>query len=233
MGIFSRFSDIINANINAILDKAEDPEKMVRLMIQEMQETLVEVRTTSAKVIADQKTQERQRDALIKQIDDWENKAALAISKGREDLARAALAEKLNAQQAVELIDQELGQIDTTLATLNDEIAQLQQKLDEAKARQKSLIYRHKTANTQLKVRAKFNKVSIEEALARFESYEAKLDELEGQVESYDLGQKSLANEIEQLKQDDAVSDELAALKSRLEAQKDKKTNQEDSDTSA
>ena len=139
MGIFSRFQDIVNANINSLLDRAEDPQKMIRMMIQEMEETLVEVRTTSAKVIADKKTLLRRIENLQQDAQDWGDKARLALTKGREDLARAALAEQSAITETLEIAENEIEHIDNHLAELNDEVSQLQRKLDDAKAKQKSL----------------------------------------------------------------------------------------------
>ena len=216
MSIFSRFTDIINANINAILDKAEDPEKMVRLIIQEMEESLVEVRTQSAKLIADKKEIARKVEKTRKESDDWESKAAVALSKGREDLARAALKEKTNALEESETLAADLEQIDLNLQKLSADIGQLQQKLTDAKTRQKSLILRGKTAQSRMGVKRQLHEVDIDGAMSRFETYERKLDHMEGEIESYDLGQQSLSNEIADLESDEKVDAELAALKARL-----------------
>lgn len=218
MGIFSRFSDIINSNINAILDKAEDPEKMVRLIIQEMEETLVEVRTVSAKAIADKKELLRRRQWLSDESLAWEHKAELAISKGREDLAKGALAEKLKFENETVAVDSELDLIEANLQTLEDEISQLQTKVAEAKSRQKSLVSRQKTASSQLKVRVAIGGSAVEQTLSKLDSYERKLDELEGRVESYDMGKKSLADEIEQLEKDEEIEAQLAKLKAKISA---------------
>ena len=221
MGIFSRFTDIINANINSILDKAEDPEKMDRLIIQEMEETLVEVRTQSAKLIADKKEIARKVEKTRKEVDDWESKAAVALSKEREDLARAALKEKTNAQQESDILASDLEQIDHNLQKLSADIGQLQQKLTDAKTRQKALILRGKTAESRMGVKRQLHQVDIDGAMNRFETYERKLDVMEGEIESYDLGQQSLANEIADLESDEQVDAELAALKARLSGTSD------------
>ncbi|WP_045858813.1 phage shock protein PspA [Teredinibacter purpureus] len=221
MGIFSRFSDIINSNINSLLDKAEDPEKLVRLIIQEMEETLVEVRTVSAKSIADKKELLRKKQWLADQVDAWEGKAELAIQKGREDLAKGALAEKLKFINEGVDVDSELDAIEDGLQSLEGEITQLQQKIAEAKARQKSLVARQKTATTKLKARMVLKGGSVEETLSKLEGYERKLDELEGKAESFDLGEKSLADEIEQLAKNDEIEVQLAALKARVNAKTD------------
>lgn len=216
MGVFSRFSDIINSNLNSILDKAEDPEKMVRLIIQEMEETLIEVRTSCAKVIADRKTILRRKDWLVKEIADWEQKAEIAVNKGREDLAKAALAEKIKVQEEAEVLDAELAQIEETLDRLSDETMQLQKKLNEAKARQKTLVMRQKASNSQLKIRKTLRSDAINEALAKFERYERKLDRLESEVEAYEVGQQTLADEIDQLGKSEEIDNELANLKERM-----------------
>ena len=216
MGIFSRFTDIINSNINSILDKAEDPEKMVRLIIQEMEETLVEVRTQSAKMIADRKELNRRIDRLQREAEDWESKAEIALNKEREDLARAALKEKQGAQEACGALEIDLDVIDHNLEKLSGDIALLQQKLSDAKARQKALIVRGKTAQTRMGVKKQLHDVNIEEAMSRFDLYERRIDDLEGEIEAYDLGQKSLSDEIEDLQDDEKVDDELARLKAKL-----------------
>ncbi len=216
MGIFSRFTDIINSNINVILDKAEDPEKMVRLIIQEMEETLVEVRTQSAKLIADKKDLHRRIERLQAEAEDWENKAEVALAKEREDLARAAVKEKTGAEKAALILITDLNVIDQNLAGLSDDIAQLQQKLVDAKARQKTLILRGRTAQSRKGVKRQLHDVNINEAMSRFDRYERRIDDLEGEVEAYDLGQKSLVNEISELENDERVDEELARLKARM-----------------
>ncbi len=222
MGIFSRFTDIINSNINAILDKAEDPEKMVRLIIQEMEETLVEVRTQSAKLIADRKELNRRIERLQREAQDWESKAEIALSKEREDLARAALKEKQGAEEAMAQIEADLEVIDHNLEKLSGDIAQLQQKLSDAKARQKALIVRGKTAQSRMGVKRQIHDVNIEEAMSRFDRYERRSDDLEGEIEAYDLGQRSLADEIDELETDEKVDEELERLKARLDGVADK-----------
>jgi len=221
MGVFSRFTDIINSNINSILDKAEDPEKMVRLIIQEMEDTLVEVRSTSAKTLADKKEITRQAARYEADAQQWQEKAELALSKGRDDLARAALIEKGKcAESSAALID-ELTHVDEHIAKLQEEISQLQDKLVDAKARKKAILMREKTVSSRLKVRQKIDSDRVNDALSRFDSYERKVDDLEGQVESFDMGSKSLADEIADLEAEEGIDDELAKLKAKM----NKKTN--------
>lgn len=216
MSIFSRLSDIINSNINSLLDKAEDPEKMVRLIIQEMEEALVEVRSTSARAIADKKELMRRTEWLNADAAEWERKAEVAISKGRDDLAKGALVERNKAREAADVLAEELDILTSTLAKLNEDVGALQGKIKDAKTRQNAIIMRGKAAQTRLGVRRQLADHSIEDAMQRFELYERKMDDLEGQIESYDMGQKTLSDEIEELESDEDLNDELNKLKARM-----------------
>ena len=217
MGIFSRFTDIVNSNINAILDKAEDPEKIVRLMIQEMEDTLVEVRSAAARSIADKKDLNRKLESVDREQRDWEDKAELAIRKGREDLAKAALIEKSRVATAAEALKQDYLAVDEGLNKLNEDIARLEAKLEDAKTRQKALLARHKTASSRLAVRKKIYDYKIDDAMIRFEQYTRRIDDVEGRVEAYDLGlPKDLDHEFASLEAEDSVREELDALKKRV-----------------
>ena len=216
MGIFSRFTDIVNSNINALLDKAEDPEKMVRLIIQEMEDTLVEVRSASAKTLANKKEIVNQIAKYESDASDWEAKAELALSKDREDLARAALQEKKKSAEAAEALSKELAIVDEQISKLQDEIGQLQENLADAKSRQKAIIMRQKTASSRLEVKKTLDSTKVDNAMGRFEQYERKIDDLESQVEAYDLGKKTLQDEFAELEASDKVEDELAALKAKV-----------------
>ena len=217
MGIFTRFSDIVNSNINAILDKAEDPEKIVRLMIQEMEDTLVEVRSAAARSIADKKDLNRKLETLENEQREWDSKAELAIRKGREDLAKAALVEKSRVSAAVELIKFDYAAVDEGLGKLNEDISRLESKLQDAKSRQKSLLARHKTANSRLAARRKIHDYKIEDAMVRFEQYTRRIDDVEGRIEAYDLGlPKDLNHEFASLEAEELVAQELKDLKQRL-----------------
>jgi phage shock protein A len=221
MGIFTRFSDIVNSNINAILDKAEDPEKIVRLMIQEMEDTLVEVRSAAARSIADKKDLNRKIGILDREKEDWDDKAELAMRKGREDLAKAALVEKSRVASAVDVLKEDYVTVDEGLAKLNEDIARLEAKLEDAKARQKALLARHKTANSRLAARKKIHDYKIDDAMLRFEAYTQRIDDVEGRVEAYDLGlPKDLNHEFASLEAEDSVKKELDALKARVAAER-------------
>lgn len=221
MGIFSRLSDIINSNVNSILDRAEDPEKIIRLVIQEMEDTLVEVRAAAAKTIAERKeirrTVERYREAQA----EWQRKAEVALRKDREDLSKAALIEKAKLAKATEALEKELAALDQVLAQGEVDIAKLSDKLKEAKAKQQALQARHDTASSRLKVRRQLYDGRVEDAFARFENVEKRLDAAESAVEAFDLGaSRTLTEEIADLEAESAVEDELAALKARLGRQR-------------
>lgn len=219
MSIFSRFADIINANINAILDQAEDPEKMIVLISREMEETLVEIRSLTAKHLAEKKQISGRIDWLKMEAENWNSKAEFAVQKGRDDLAKAALREKNLVANTASLLEEDMVQIDDTLAKLHGDTQKLQDKLSEARIRQQALLMRGKTVNSRLRVKQQLHDNDIDGALYRFECYERRLDELEGQVESYDLGQATLASEIDQLADSEKLNDELAALKARMSAE--------------
>ena len=219
MGIFSRMTDIINSNINSMLDQAEDPQKMIRLIIQEMEDTLVEVRSSSARVLAERKAAARRLEQVQAEAVSWEEKAKLAISKGREDLARAALQEKHAIEEEVAIVEAELLATDEHIAQLNEEVGQLQQKLSDAKAKQKALMMRSKTVESRIKVKRQMHREKLDDAFQRFEHFERRMDNLEGQLESMDLGREvppDLADEIDALQEDERISDELERLKSEL-----------------
>ena len=219
MGVFSRLSDIINSNLNAMLDKAEDPEKIVRLIIQEMEDTLVEVRSRAARAIADKKEVERKKAEFDSRSKEWESKAELAIAKGRDDLARGAIAAKRKAEEMAGLFEKEQGAIDKSLEKANDDLEKLQAKLKEAKAKQRSLEYRRGVASDSVKVNRQVYDGRIDEALARYERYERRIDELEAEAETYTMGKpKSLEQEFKELEQEDDVNAEFEALKQRVAA---------------
>mgnify|MGYP003635304322 FL=1 len=218
MGIFSRFTDIVNSNINSILDKAEDPEKMVRLIIQEMEDTLVEVRSASAKTLASKKEIFSQISKMQNEAKDWKAKAELAISKDREDLARAALQEKKKCDEHAKALSSELNIVDEQITKLQSEVGQLQDKLADAKTRQKAIILRQKTVSSRLEVKKTLDSGKVDAAMGRFEQYERKIDDLESQVDAYDLGKKTLADEFAELESDEEIDDELAALKKSMKS---------------
>jgi phage shock protein A len=220
MGIFSRMSDIINSNINAMLDQAEDPAKMVRMIIQEMEDTLVEVRSSSARVLADRKEAARRLEQVQVEAASWEEKARLAITKEREDLARGALQEKRAIEEEVALVEAELVNTDEHIAQLNNEVVQLQQKLDDARARQKALTMRSQTVESRIKVKRQIQREALDDAFQRFDHFERRMDTLESQLESMDIGRDvppDLATQISALQDDERISDDLEKLKADMD----------------
>jgi len=218
MGIFSRLSDIVNSNLNAILARAEDPAKIIRLIIKEMEDTLVEVRSGAVRAIAERKELERRVAALRRDAEEWERKAELAVTRGRDDLARGALAAKARAAQALAGAEEQLAATVEALTRQNEDIAKLQGKLNDAKARERSIIARHRSAANRLKLRAKLYDERIADAFARFEQVERALDEAEGKVEAYDIGRgaKPLDQDFAEMEAEASVQEELGKLKARL-----------------
>ncbi|GGZ16274.1 phage shock protein PspA [Novosphingobium colocasiae] len=216
MGIFSRTRDIIAANFNDLLDKAEDPAKMIRLIILEMEETLVEVRTSSARTIADQKELRRHVAKLESFQADWTDKAQLALSKDREDLARAALLEKKKAADMADQLRGEITVLDQSLRAYEEDIDKLQTRLREARSRQSSIAARLQSAENRVKLRSLLSSERVDEALLRFEQMERRVDYAEGRAEAMAMGDRrtpSLAEEIAALADGDKIDAELAAMK--------------------
>lgn len=220
MSIFSRTRDIVAANVADLLDRAEDPAKMIRMIIMEMEETLVEVRAGAARTIADQKEMRRAVARAEAAQLSWAEKAELALSKGREDLATAALLEKAKAKAFADATLADIAQLDDGLNANEEDIRRLEGKLREARQRQNTLLTRIENANTRSRMRAMYKGPKIEDAFAKFEVIERRADLAEGHADSYDLGGpgRSLDDEFADLRQDDGIQNELAAMKARLQA---------------
>lgn len=217
MGVFSRFTDIINANLNALLDKAENPEKMVNLIIGEMEQTLVEVRSTAAQAIADKKELIRKNSQLKKQIAGWDERAEIAMSRNREDLARAAIVEKNKLEDVHAAQNQELVEVESAMARLEQDTRSLQAKLAEAKARREGILLRRTSARKSLEVRKSVDIGKFDKAFNKFELFEKRMEQLEAQVESYDLGAgTALTDQIESLVADEKIERELTELKNKV-----------------
>jgi phage shock protein A len=218
MGIFSRTRDIIAANVTDLLDRAEDPAKMIRMIILEMEETLIEVRASAARTIADQKEMRRHIAKLEKLQESWTEKAELALSKDREDLAKAALVERQKAADMAERLKEEIHILDETLQASEADIAKLQNKLREARARQNSIAARLESAQNRYRLREMTNGAKVDDAFARFDTLERRVDFAEGRAEAAGMGAapKSLEEEIAELRSSDKVDAELEALKARL-----------------
>ena len=219
MGIFSRTRDIIAANMTDMLDRAEDPAKMIRMIILEMEETLVEVRATAARTIADQKEMRRHIEKLGKLESSWDEKAELALSKGREDLAKAALVEKQKATDMAEQLSTEIEVLDDALKASEADIAKLQSKLREARTRQNAIATRMESATNRVRVREAYAGERVQDAFSRFEILERRADLAEGRADALAMGApKTLDEEIAELRSSEKVDAAFEALKARAAA---------------
>jgi phage shock protein A len=218
MGIFSRTRDIIAANVTDLLDKAEDPAKMIRMIILEMEETLVEVRASAARTIADQKEMRRQIAKLDTLQQSWVEKAELALSKDREDLAKAALFERQKAADMASQLKAEIEVLDDALRASETDIAKLQTKLREARARQNAIMTRMESAHNRARLRELYSGPKVDEAFSRFDVLERHADLAEGHADALSLGAppRTLDDEIAELRASDKVDAELEALKANL-----------------
>lgn len=215
MGIFSRISDVINSNIHAMLDRAEDPEKMVRLIIQEMEDTLVEVRSTSVRTLARKKELQRNLASLDAEATNWQKKADLAMSKDREDLARGALAARRRALDHGEGVQKELAHVEEEIVKLDDDTAKLKAKLADARARQKSIVLRSQSVGARLRVKTQINDRKMTDTMLRMEQYEGTIDRMEAELEAYDLGTRTLSDELAALEGNNKIEDELVKLRAK------------------
>ena len=221
MGVFSRFRDIVNSNINSMLDKAEDPRKMIRLMIQEMEETLVEIKAACARTMAERKTAQRELEAMDRTAATWEQRAAMAVDKGRDDLAREALLEKRALAARTEALAEEVARLDALVEAGREDIAALEDKLNSAREKQRLLLQRHATASARIKARGEVRRAEASDALLRFDAFEQRIDRLEAEADLAGPRRRtggpgaSLEERFEALEQDDALEAELAALKDR------------------
>ncbi|MGF1476664.1 MAG: phage shock protein PspA [Geminicoccaceae bacterium] len=218
MGFFSRMGDIVNANINDCLERAEDPGKLIRLMIEEMDETLVEVRAEAARYVADKRTIQRRLVTLEEHQAAWTGRAELALSKDREDLAKGALMEKAKLADTIDELNAELRVLDDTLAKFDEDIARLEEKLREAKAKKKSILTRSRATESRLRLRRQIDGAGLDDALVRFEQMERRLDRREGDLDALDLGSTStMAEEIEDFEKQARIDAELDELKRKLQ----------------
>ncbi|MBN2123785.1 MAG: phage shock protein PspA [Deltaproteobacteria bacterium] len=217
MGIFTRFRDIVSSNINAMLDKAEDPEKLIKLMIREMEDTLVEIKAACAGVMANSKKVQRQLQDVRGRVEYWEERAALAVGKGRDDLAREALIEKRRYADRAIGLDQELLELNALVEEYQSDIRQLEDKLSAAKEKQRVLVQRHIHATRKKKAQQEIRRMDSSGAIIKFEELEGRIERMEAEADLVNYGRKpSLEEELETLAADDVIEEELRALKSSL-----------------
>jgi phage shock protein A len=219
MGIFTRFRDIISSNINAMLDKAEDPEKLISLMIREMEDTLVEIKASCAGVMANNKKVHRHMVEAQAQTKNWEQKAALAVTRGRDDLAREALLEKRRYSERVGRLEQELAEMDGLVDQYQEDIRQLEEKLRAAREKQRLLIQRHIHANKKRRAQEDIRRIETSEAIVRFEEFENRIERMEAEADLVNYGRKpALEGQFEELMVDAELEKELQTLKSNMNA---------------
>jgi len=214
MGIFTRFRDIISSNINAMLDAAEDPEKMIRLMIQEMEETLIEMKASCASSLAGRSRLQREARDLDAKVEKWEANAKLAVAKGREDLAREALLEKRQLRDQLDALERELAASEELVQSHQDQIAELEQKLVNAREKQRLLVQRHQQAKQKYQAQSQIRHMEVGEGPLRFDEFETRIERMEAAAGSIRTPAKpNLAQEFDALAKDDEIEKELDRLK--------------------
>ncbi|MCC5833477.1 MAG: phage shock protein PspA [Opitutales bacterium] len=222
MGIFTRFRDIIQSNLNAMLDKAEDPEKLIRLMIQEMEDTLVELKASCAGAMAGKARVLRAWDAARERSRKWEAKAQLAVEKGRDDLAREALLERRHADQEAQAREEEMQHFEELIGQYQDDIGQLEDKLEGARNKHRILVQRHIHASRKKTAETRIRKAETSDAFVRFDQFESRIDRMEAEADLVRPGRReSLDEAFEKLETDDSIEAELAALRKRMASDKD------------
>ncbi len=216
MGIFTRFRDIISANINSMLDRAEDPEKMIRLMIREIEDTLVEIKSSCAGVMANSKTVQRQADEAQARATSWSDKAALAVTKGRDNLAREALVEKRRYIRKAEALESELTDLNHLVTQYKDDIRQLEDKLRSAREKQRVLVQRHIHARKKIRAEEEIRRMDSAETLLKFSQFENRIERLESEADLINHGSSAtLEEQFDHLMADEEIENELEALKSK------------------
>jgi phage shock protein A len=222
MSIFTRFCDIINANINGMLDRAENPEKLIRLMIHEMEDTLIEIKAACTQVIGNIKKIEHQIAAARDRAGYWEKKATLAVDKARDDLAREALIEKRRYSQRIEVMENELVEYNLLIDQYKDEIHQLEEKLKSAREKEKILIQRHIHAFNKRRAQEEMRRFDGSEVVIKFDELENRIERMEAEADLINYGKESsLEAELDNLAIDEEIEKELQALKSPTKKQKE------------
>ncbi|MBW2205803.1 MAG: phage shock protein PspA [Deltaproteobacteria bacterium] len=225
MGIFTRFRDIVSSNINAMLDKAEDPEKLIRLMIREMEDTLIELKASCAEVMANRKKTERQLDSARSREEDWNAKAELAVVKGRDDLAREALLEKRRLSERADALERELTESNALVEQYQGDIRQLEDKLGSAREKQRMLVQRHIHASKKKRAQEEIRRIEGTEAIFKFEELENRIERMEAEADLVNYGRKpGLESEFDDLMVDEEIERALANLKSSVVKEDDKTT---------
>jgi phage shock protein A len=221
MGIFTRFRDIISANMNAMLDRAEDPEKMIKLMIREMEDTLVEIKASCAGVMAGGKKVRRHLGKVESQETYWDDRARLAVEKGRDDLARQALTEKRRYSHRKAQLEEELNEHQQMIEQYQDDILQLEEKLKTARDKQRMLVQRHIHAQHKKQAQLEIRRANSTEAMLKFDDLEGRIERMESEADLINFASRaSLESELDKLTDDDEIEQELRALKQKQASSK-------------
>ena len=216
MGIFTRFRDIISSNLSAMLDKAEDPEKLIRLMIREMEDTLVEIKASCAGVMAERKKADRQLDEITGRSAYWEEKAGMAVQKGRDDLAREALHEKRRYTRRIDVLGSEITDLNQLVDQYQDDIRQLEEKLKNARNKQRMLTQRHIHAKRKRQAQEDIRRMDSEEVVRKFDDFEGRIERMESEADLVNYGRRTtLEEELDKLNLDDEIEKELETLKGK------------------
>jgi len=215
MGVFSRFLDIVNANINSLLDKAEDPEKMIKLMMQEMEDTLIELKSSCAAKMASRAKTERTYKEALSAVQRWQSRAELAISKGREDLAREALLERKKVKATLETLEQELTTYDEVIKTAKSEINQIEDKLTTVKQKYQMMVERAKRAREEQAAQETLKRSSDSNTYNHFNDMEEKIDRMQANNDLNHQGRSSLDEKFRDLEEMDDIDAEIAELRKR------------------
>jgi len=219
MGIFTRFRDIVSSNINAMLDAAEDPEKMIRLMILEMEETLIEMKSAAAGTLATRERVSRSLADIRQRADRWEQNTRLALSRNREDLAREALAERRHLLDQAASLEAELAASEHLAADHREQIALLEKKLTSAREKQRLLIQRHVQATQKVRALHQIREVETGNTVIRFDQFEARIAQMEAAA---GLIRPATAPNLEQqmadLERDSDIEKELQRIKAETAA---------------
>ncbi len=214
MGIFTRFRDIISSNINAMLDRAEDPEKLIKLMIREMEDTLVEIKAACAGAMAEKKKVARRLEEIQSREKLWADRAGLAVEKGRDDLAREALIEKRRFAAQAAKLDADGMEHDGLIKQYQDDIQQLEDKLHKAREKQRLLVQRHIHATRTRQAREEVRRADNFESIAKFDELELRIERMEAEADLVHFGRKpNLEDAFDGLVADEDIERELAAIK--------------------
>jgi len=214
MSIFTRFRDIVSANINSMLDRAEDPEKLIKLMIHEMEDTLIELKSSCAGVIAGRKKIERKTDEIVSKKNLWADRAELAVAKGRDNLAREALTEKGRYAQVAESLENEISEHSGLIEQYKEDIVELENKLNNAKEKKRTLTQRHKRANGKKKAQEEIRRSNSSDTMSRFDKLESRIEQMEAEADLVNIKRKpTLEEHFEDLNTDDEIEKELAKMK--------------------